>query len=638
MGSQRIGAALDAPFVRSGMESTPDDGRIFREAINAFGDVAAAIGELREQDELLHLIARKVCELVDVARCSVFLLDPETGLYRGQVAHAGRDLDPFVKRLVCGTPADGFTSEIIKTRKPVVIGNVRGDPRPVRSAMRRWNVRSMMGVPMVAAGSVVGIVFLDSEDVFRQFDHLEQTLAAAFADLAAVAISQSRLYNELRSSHETAARQNAVLRRAAAVDEKLTKLVLDGCNLHEIAVAVAALTRKPCAIHDADGRRVAAAVPEDLEGVGPPRLLDPAIAARPEVAAALAGASGNGAIVGPFPAAGLSQRFLVTQVIVRDGDWGMLVLSEEGSRFAGFDLLIARRSATIVALELSAVARAASAEWDARSSLAGELIRGNHDSVALEARAEYMGVSLRRPHVLCLITGADDDDGEAEFPDARRAAAAFRDLGPDLGVLATEVAEGIVVIVEVPEGPPLLVAVQTLKELAAAACARLADGGRLRASLSTACRRPAEYAFAYRQAREVARCADRFGVRGALSADDLGAARLFLANTDPVATRQFAEDILGGLLDRDGAGELLRTLACFFDQDRNVRQSAAVLDVHENTIRYRLARIEELTGLAVASDSGAQLSAQLAVLILKLQNAFPAEDAATRLPDGAGAA
>jgi sugar diacid utilization regulator len=370
---------------------------------------------------------------------------------------------------------------------------------------------------------------------------------------------------------------------------------------------------------------VAAAVPAGLAGGTPPRLLDSAAAGRQEIRDALSGLSANGGVVGPFPAAGLVERFLATPVVVRDTNWGMLVLSEQGSRLGGFDMLIARRSATVVALELSAARRAANAEWNARSSLASELIRGNQDSVTLEARAEYLGFSLRKPHVLCLVTGAED--GDFDFPDARRATAAFREVAPDLGVLATEVAEGIALILELPARDPISSAVREAKEVAAAACARLADDGLLRASLATPCNHPGDYSRAYPMACEVARCIDVFGVDAALSADDLGAARLFLANTDPVGIEQFARETLGRLLDDDVPPELLPTLACFFDQDRSVRQSAAALDVHENTIRYRLGRIEELTGLAVASDSSAQLSAQLAVLILKLQNSFAAAGA-----------
>ncbi len=56
----------------------------------------------------------------------------------------------------------------------------------------------------------------------------------------------------------------------------------------------------------------------------------------------------------------------------------------------------------------------------------------------------------------------------------------------------------------------------------------------------------------------------------------------------------------------------------------SIRGSAAALDVHENTIRYRLSRIEELTGLAVMHDPDAQLRARLSLLVLLLQGRLPA--------------
>jgi DNA-binding PucR family transcriptional regulator len=64
---------------------------------------------------------------------------------------------------------------------------------------------------------------------------------------------------------------------------------------------------------------------------------------------------------------------------------------------------------------------------------------------------------------------------------------------------------------------------------------------------------------------------------------------------------------------------LLETLQVFFDQSRSVRKAAQHLGVHENTIRYRLARIQELTGLAVGSSSDDELTAHLALLIVRIQ-------------------
>jgi len=114
-------------------------------------------------------------------------------------------------------------------------------------------------------------------------------------------------------------------------------------------------------------------------------------------------------------------------------------------------------------------------------------------------------------------------------------------------------------------------------------------------------------------------CLERFGSgRRVLSADDLGAGRLLLATSNPAEVERFAEDTLGPLLD-GGDTDLLKTLDVFFENGRSIRRAATALDVHENTIRYRLGRIEDALGLSVATGADAQLTAQLALLVLRLQ-------------------
>jgi DNA-binding PucR family transcriptional regulator len=71
--------------------------------------------------------------------------------------------------------------------------------------------------------------------------------------------------------------------------------------------------------------------------------------------------------------------------------------------------------------------------------------------------------------------------------------------------------------------------------------------------------------------------------------------------------------------DDAALADVLATLEVFFENSRSVRRAARCLGVHENTIRYRLARIKELTGLAIGSDANDELTAHLALLILRMQ-------------------
>ena len=185
-------------------------------------------------------------------------------------------------------------------------------------------------------------------------------------------------------------------------------------------------------------------------------------------------------------------------------------------------------------------------------------------------------------------------------------------------MLATKGPEGVALLVAVPESAAPLVVVRQLKEALASVCAAL--GLEAVAGLSAVCRDRAEVPRGYREAREVARCIDRFAAtrRGVLAADDLGPGRLFVARGDAAGIERFVDDVLGPLL-AVGDDVLLETLHVFFDTGRSIRASGTQLDVHENTVRYRLARVRSLTGLDVAADASDQLSVQMALLVLRLR-------------------
>jgi DNA-binding PucR family transcriptional regulator len=114
-------------------------------------------------------------------------------------------------------------------------------------------------------------------------------------------------------------------------------------------------------------------------------------------------------------------------------------------------------------------------------------------------------------------------------------------------------------------------------------------------------------------------CADP-GRDGHATLDGLWPARLFVANGAITAIRRYVEEVLAPLLDStDSSTKMLETLRYFFDTGRGVRESAAQLGVHQDTVRLRLAKAHSLTGLDVAADAHDQLTVQTALLVLRLQ-------------------
>ena len=607
--------------VRADVEATPP-ALGYAEVVSAFAEVAGAISGDERLDTLLHLVAERICALLGIRRCSVYLRESDAGVFRGQVAHAVHDIDVAIKRLTAGVEADGFTREILRTQRPVLIDNAQSDVRPVRAAMVAWNVRAMLGVPMVLRGRVLGLLFLDNEDVPHDYTPDEQELCQTFANLAAIAISQSQLTAELRGAASTAAQQNAVLRRAAALEDRLSDLVMGGANLAEIARAVTELTGKSAAVHDAELRRLAHAETEGDAGRG----LTPALAHEPVVRDALGTLTGRKPIVIPAaPALGLAQRCLVAAVRVDGQDWGYLVLREGRSRFGAQDMIVARRTATIVALEMSGRHRAEEAETHAVEALVRDLVLGAADGCALRRRADYHGLAHGEPHMVVLV-GGRGTSGRPTAPAVRNGLAR---LASGHQAFTAGVEEGVVVVLRVAGGqgtPEETGATRRLVErLVEDVAAVSGAGGPMSAAISAPCDEVEGYPAAFEEARRILHGIETFGApdrHHVHAAEELGVGKLLLATDDRRTADRFVEETLGWLLDEDspGARDLLRTLQAFFACSRSVRRSAVVLGVHENTIRYRLARMEELSGQDVAGDADAQLAVQLALLVLRLED------------------
>ncbi|MGZ8601326.1 MAG: PucR family transcriptional regulator [Actinomycetota bacterium] len=85
---------------------------------------------------------------------------------------------------------------------------------------------------------------------------------------------------------------------------------------------------------------------------------------------------------------------------------------------------------------------------------------------------------------------------------------------------------------------------------------------------------------------------------------DLGTYRLLLSMADPDALRAFADSMLAPLdaYDRDHGGELLGSLQAFLQHNARWESAAAQLFVHRHTLRYRMRKVEELTGRDLSSS------------------------------------
>jgi hypothetical protein len=587
------------------------------EVVAAFSPIAEAGGKIGV-DELLELVAQGASSLLGVSRCALYLRNEETGLFEGRHGRGAPWVAAAIVRTICGQECDGLTREIVATRRAVPVSDARHDSRPVRSAVLAWGVRSLLGVPITDGDTIIGLIFVDDGQRAHAYDQRETELLERFADVVSGVIARTLESEKLRDRARELGGHNRALQVTVAFGDRLAALVAEGGGLDEVAATVVQFTGKACAIYDRRGPCLALASPPGAADERPTELAAD-LAAMPDVTRALAEAKpGRATIVAPAGRDGREHRLLALRAPQESPEGGTILLEESRVRLRVVDASVLRRATSMV----DVIVRAELYKAGCLRSLASDLLLGRDDD-GLSKRAAQCDVDLAEPHVVCVLAGRNDADDSLS---ASLVAEAFGRVTGQAARLVVEHGSQVVVITALDAAEPVRAALRTLKDVVARALALLpAELGVRTAGLSSPCRAAADYPHALVEARHAlgldpgSPWAGDDDVR-ITAADDLGAGQLLTIGADAARAARFARSVLAPLLDdATPAGKvLMETLNTFFACSRNIRQTAHVLGVHENTIRYRLGSVMRRTGLDVAGDARDELTIQLALQFIAL--------------------
>jgi len=159
-----------------------------------------AINSALALDDLLELIVTNASSVLRGARCAIALLDEKT--------------DEIVTRAASGVPAEelwgsrfkrgqGVAGWVVQHGQPVLIADVDRDDRFIR--LGTWPIASMISVPLIADGVPIGTISATSPEP-NAFANEDLDLLGAFADQAAMAVKNARLYERLAQEKQETAR------------------------------------------------------------------------------------------------------------------------------------------------------------------------------------------------------------------------------------------------------------------------------------------------------------------------------------------------------------------------------------------------------------------------------------------------
>ena len=275
-------------------------------------------------------------------------------------------------------------------------------------------------------------------------------------------------------------------------------------------------------------------------------------------------------------------RRVLTLVQPRAEILGVLALNDPDGTVTEDNLFALRYGSIVLALELSHQRTVAEIELNLRRDLVDDLLAGT-DRDGAYARADALGHDLRRPHHVVVMQSTGRT--KSTLPVAAGRAATALDLNYLLGRHA-----GLVVLLTDGRPDPRAL-YQAISEILGRTTSVIGIGSR--------CVVPDDFPQSFIEARRAMNIRLRsVSPEGAAAFDELGFYRLLDAAHGDGEVEAFVREWLGTLLDYDDSknSELVMTLSDYLECGGNYDESAAALHIHRSTLRYRLARIAELTG------------------------------------------
>jgi len=170
-----------------------------RQRLDTLYDVSQIINSTLDLEELLNLVMDMIIQVTRAERGFLMLLEeghpgPLPQALRVRVA---RNMD---QETIAGSDfSRSVITQVIQENQPVLTTDAQVDPRfSGQSSIIGFNLRSILCVPLAVKDKITGVVYVDNRIKTGLFSQEDLDLLAAFANQAAIALENARLFESLR--------------------------------------------------------------------------------------------------------------------------------------------------------------------------------------------------------------------------------------------------------------------------------------------------------------------------------------------------------------------------------------------------------------------------------------------------------
>ncbi len=193
-------------------------------ALRAVSDAVLAVASELSVEEVLQRLVDRARELVGARYAALGIPDGDGGFTRFLVAGMS---DELIAEMGPLPRTHGMLGAMLDASEPFRTDDIHTDPR-----FRGWwpaahpDMRSFLGVPIVAAEGVIGAFYLTEKESGPRFEPADQEMIELLAAHAAIAITNARLYEASRELSALSERNRLALELHDVVSQKLFSVVL----------------------------------------------------------------------------------------------------------------------------------------------------------------------------------------------------------------------------------------------------------------------------------------------------------------------------------------------------------------------------------------------------------------------------
>ena len=162
-----------------------------RQEAETLREASAVVATTLNSNQAIDLILDQLARVLQYDSASVQLLREG---YLEIVGGRGWSTESVVLGMRFPVPGDNPNSTVVQERQPIIIDSTRNTHFAFEHSPHD-HILSWMGVPLVARGEVIGMLSVDSKEE-NHFTDEHTRLATAFANQAAIAIENARLYEQ----------------------------------------------------------------------------------------------------------------------------------------------------------------------------------------------------------------------------------------------------------------------------------------------------------------------------------------------------------------------------------------------------------------------------------------------------------